>query len=92
MDNSRGVIASVSLTDSSEEVVTFVEQDMVGGMAVDWVEDMLFYSDKNAGVIKQLDLNNESMAAVTVFESLLAPRAILVAQPQYYARSRYVCV
>lgn len=41
---------------TGEEILTETGQQVIEDIAVDWLEDKLFFSDSNSGVINQLDL------------------------------------
>lgn len=51
----------------------------VGGLAVNWLDDILYFSEPQTGVIKQLHLSTTDVS--TLHTSLTVPGAITI-QPQ----------
>jgi hypothetical protein len=89
-DNTRNVIARTAADGTTgEEILTETGQQVIEDIAVDWLEDKLFFSDSNSGVINQLDLI--TLASTPAISGLLNPRAIAI-QPQGKIRCAYVCI
>ena len=79
--------AAVDGTTGEEVLMNYTDQQVIKDIAVDWLENILLFSDSSNGAISQLDLI--TLASTPAISGLLNPRAIAV-QPQ--AEIRYVRV